>query len=102
MLAVQIQRVDCTNYHTDKSFLQTMTTRYLNQLGMRCIMMGTNLRIVAPYRGNAAKRQWMTDWLRNRFKSIFGRDFPCCSSFRPLDVYVGCSHTTNNQTLHLV
>jgi len=67
---------DCTNYHTNKDFLQSMTTRCLNQLGMRCIMMGHNLKIRAPYRGNAGEHEWMTDWLRTRFKTLFGRDFP--------------------------
>ena len=34
----------------NKGFLQAMTARHLNMLGMRCIMMGKTLTIAASYR----------------------------------------------------
>lgn len=73
---VILEYADRTNYHRDKGFLQAMTTRRLNMLGMRCIMLGKGLTIAAPYRGNPDERRWMTAWLRERFKAVFGRDFP--------------------------
>lgn len=73
---VIIDYADRTTYHPNKAFLQSMTTRHLNMLGMRCIMLGRALTIAAPYRGDSGERQWMTEWLRNRFKNVFGRDFP--------------------------
>jgi hypothetical protein len=73
---VILDYTDRTLYHHDKGFLQAMTTRHLNMLAMRCIMMGKTLTIAAPYRGDSAERRWMTEWLRDRFKKVFGRDFP--------------------------
>lgn len=67
---------DCTTYHRDKDFLKAMTTRHLQMLGLRCIMEGRKLVIRAPYRGDEAERQWMTEWLQAQFKSLFDRDFP--------------------------
>lgn len=73
---VLIDYADRTTYHRDKSFLSSMTTRHLEMLGLRCIMEGRQLVIQAPYRGDDAERQWMAEWLRARFKSLFDRDFP--------------------------
>lgn len=73
---VILDYADRTNYHRDKDFLEAMTTRELERLGMRCIMMGKNLVMSAPYRGDQAERTWMTEWLRASFKTAFGRDFP--------------------------
>jgi len=74
---VILDYADRTTYHRDKEFLKAMTTRRLNMLGMRCIMIGDkSLTIRAPYRGNAAERSWMTEWLRERFKTVFGFPFP--------------------------
>ena len=53
-----------------------MTTRNLNMLGMRCVMLSKKLTIPAPYRGGPDERAWMTAWLQNRFKQVFGKDFP--------------------------
>ena len=72
---VILDYTDRTTYHPDKGFLKAMTTRSLNMLGMRCILLGSGLKIAAPYRGNQAEREWMTGWLRQRFKSLFNRDF---------------------------
>jgi hypothetical protein len=72
---VILDYADCTNYHRDKGFLQAMTTRHLNMMGMQCIMLNKSLKIKAPYRGDVAERQWMSEWLRNRFKTLFGREF---------------------------
>jgi hypothetical protein len=73
---VILDYADRTMYHRDKEFLQAMTTHHLNMLGMRYIMLGKTLTIVAPYRGDEAERRWMTAWLRDRFKAVFNRDFP--------------------------
>jgi hypothetical protein len=67
---------DRTTYHPDKNFLETMTTRHLSMLGMEALMVRDTLTIKAPYGRSAAENQWMTEWLRNRFKGLFGRDFP--------------------------
>ena len=67
---------DRTNYHPNKEFLESMTTRNLNMLGMRCVMLSKKLTIPAPYRGGPDERAWMTAWLQNRFKQVFGKDFP--------------------------
>lgn len=72
---VILDYTDRTTYHVDKGFLQAMTTRYLNTLSLRCIMEGESLTIAAPYRGDEAEKRWMTMWLRDRFKTLFGRDF---------------------------
>jgi len=73
---VILDYADRTMYHRDKGFLQSMTTRHLNMLGMRALMVGNSLAIPAPYRGDDAEREWMTSWLRERFRALFGRDFP--------------------------
>ena len=73
---VILDYADRTYYHTDKSFLQAITTHHLNMIALRCIMRGKSLTIAAPYRGNPAEKKWMTTWLRDRFKTLFGRDFP--------------------------
>jgi hypothetical protein len=67
---------DRTTYTQDKNFLETMTTSHLSTLGMEALMVRDNLTIKAPYGRSAAENQWMTEWLRNRFKVLFGRDFP--------------------------
>jgi hypothetical protein len=72
---VILDYTDRTTYHPNKSFVEAMTTRYLQTLGMQCIMMSKKLTISAPYRGNEAERQWMTDWLRAYLKNAFGGDF---------------------------
>jgi hypothetical protein len=73
---VILDYTDRTNYHPNKQFLESMTTRNLNMLGLRCIMLNKDLRIAAPYRGGPDERRWMTEWLQNRFKQLFDRDFP--------------------------
>lgn len=73
---VIIDYADRTTYHRNKNFLQTMTTRHLEMLGLRCVMEGRKLVIQAPYRGNEMERQWMTAWLQERFKTLFNQDFP--------------------------
>ena len=40
------------------------------------LMVRDSLTIKAPYGRSAAENQWMTQWLRNRFTVLFGRDFP--------------------------
>jgi hypothetical protein len=73
---VVIDYADRTTYHRDKDFLQSMTTRYLETLGLQTVMRGSSLRIRAPYGRSAAETAWMTDWLRNRFAAFFpGIDF---------------------------
>ena len=72
---VIIDYADRTIYHRDKNFLNAMTTRHLEMLGLRCVMEGRKLLIRAPYHGNEAERQWMTEWLQDRFNSLFDRDF---------------------------
>jgi hypothetical protein len=67
---------DLTTYHPNKDLLQSMTTRQLNKLGMSSIMLRKDLRIAAPYRGGGNENQWMTEWLRQKFKVSFGREFP--------------------------
>jgi hypothetical protein len=67
---------DRTTYHRNKSFLQSMTTRYLNMQGMQAIMLSDNLTLAAPYSNSADQKQWMTEWLRERFAQLFKRDFP--------------------------
>jgi hypothetical protein len=66
---------DRTTYHRDKDFLKSMTTRYLNMLGMEALMLHDSLTLEAPYGRSTAENEWMTDWLRERFKILFGRDF---------------------------
>lgn len=63
-------------YHRNKEFLKAMTTRHLNMLGLRALMVSPSLAIPAPYRGGDGEREWMTGWLRERFRSLFGREFP--------------------------
>jgi hypothetical protein len=67
---------DRTTYTQDKNFLETVTTSHLSTLGMEALMVRDTLTIKAPYGRSAAENQWMTEWLRNRFKVLFGRDFP--------------------------
>ncbi|XVU28670.1 hypothetical protein ACQPZJ_16935 [Actinoplanes sp. CA-054009] len=68
---------DKTMYHRDKDFLESMTTRYLEMLGLQAVMLGDSLELAVPYNGRSAKEcQWMTDWLRQRFAALFDRDFP--------------------------
>jgi len=73
---VILDYADRTTYHVDKEFLQAMTTRHLNMLGLRCIMLNKRGIIAAPYRGDLAEREWMTAWLHDRFKALFGEGFP--------------------------
>jgi hypothetical protein len=73
---VIVDYADRTTYQRDKDFLQSMTTRYLNMQGLRAIMLGDSLALAAPYGNSPVENQWMTDWLRTRFASLFGQDFP--------------------------
>ena len=73
---VVIDYTDRTTYHPDKDFLELMTTRYLNMLGLQAVMLGESLTLAAPYaRNNPGEKQWMTNWLLQRFKDLFGGDF---------------------------
>ena len=67
---------DRTTYHRDKDFLESMTTRYLNMLGLEALMRHDSLTLEAPYGRSSIENQWMTEWLRRRFRALFGRDFP--------------------------
>ena len=67
---------DRTTYHSSKSFLESITARYLNMLAAPRIMLNGKLTIVATYRESEAELRWMTEWLRNRFMTMFSRDFP--------------------------
>ena len=73
---VIVDYADRTTYQRNKSFLETMTTRYLDTLGLQAIMLGDSLALEAPYGNSPVENQWMTDWLRRRFTSLFARDFP--------------------------
>jgi len=73
---VIIDYKDRTTYHADKDFLQAMTTRYLNMQGLQAVMLGESLTFEAPYGNSPAENQWMTDWLRQRFSTLFGQNFP--------------------------
>jgi hypothetical protein len=67
---------DRTTYHRNKGFLRSMTTRYLNMLGLQAIMLSDSLTLAAPYSNSPDEKQWMTGWLRERFAQLFKRDFP--------------------------
>ncbi|MFF5076338.1 hypothetical protein ACFY36_04755 [Actinoplanes sp. NPDC000266] len=74
---VIIDYSDKTTYHRDKDFLESMTTRYLEMLGLQAVMLGDTLELAVPYNGRSeAECQWMTDWLRQHFAALFDRDFP--------------------------
>ncbi len=66
---------DRTTYHRDKDLLEIMTTRYLNMLGLEALMRHDSLTLEAPYGASAAENEWMTNWLRARFRFLFGRSF---------------------------
>jgi hypothetical protein len=72
---VIIDYKDRTTYHRDKGFLNSMTTRYLNMLGLEALMRHDSLTLEAPYGRSPDENRWMTEWLRTRFKVLFGRDF---------------------------
>lgn len=67
---------DKTTYHPDKGFLESMTTRYLNMQGLQAVMLGRGLTLSAPYaKHDELEKEWMTGWLRKRFRTLFDRDF---------------------------
>lgn len=67
---------DRTTYHRDKDFLDSMTTRYLETLGLQTVMRGDSLSIQAPYGRSEVENAGMTFWLRKRFETFFpGIDF---------------------------
>ncbi len=67
---------DRTTYASDKEFLERMTTRYLAMQGLQAIMLGSSLKLKAPYGRDASERSGMTVWLRQFFAKMFNLDFP--------------------------
>jgi len=66
-----IDYTDRTTYKRDKDFLKEITTSYLETLGLQTVMRGTSLKIRAAYGSSATETAWMTDWLRQRFETLF-------------------------------